>query len=200
MSLRFSDGISFDFSSSDVRALVPGASVLIVGNRKAFNMRYGHSYDAAIGGEFSGNLKNGGERIQLDFAGIRNTPVHGIDYEDSLPWSRAADGFGASLLLRDPTGLPDHALASSWTSSAHPGGHPGGDPVPLTYEKWRSLAFSSSQSTRDEISGPLADPDGDGVSNFAEYALGGSARLADSEQLRPRVSIVRDGGKTYLCH
>ncbi|MCP4846398.1 MAG: hypothetical protein GY899_00430 [Verrucomicrobiaceae bacterium] len=197
--LRFSDGISFDFTLSALRALLPGASVLIVGNRKAFNVRYGHAYDALIGGEFSGNLKNGGERIQLDLVGSIVAPLHRFDYEDSLPWPRAADGFGSSMLLLNAEESPDHALGSSWTSSAHPGGHPGGAPVPLTYETWRALAFHSSQSTRDAISGPLADPDGDGISNFAEYALGGSALLADAELLRPRVSIVSNEGKAYFA-
>ena len=197
--LRFSDGISFDFALSEVRSLAPGRSVLIVGNRKAFNIRYGNAYNASIGGEFSGKLKNGGEAIQLDLTGSLSTPLHSIDYEDNLPWPRAADGFGSSMLLLNPAGSPDPALASSWIASAHPGGHPGGNPVPLTYEKWRSLAFAASQSTRDAISGPLADPDGDGISNLAEYALGGSALLADSEWLHPRLSIVRDGGQAYLA-
>ena len=61
------------------------------------------------------------------------------------------------------------------------------------------LAFSNVQASSDEISGPHADPDGDGITNFAEYALGGSALLADTVQLRPRVSIVRDGGQTYFA-
>ena len=61
------------------------------------------------------------------------------------------------------------------------------------------LTFSNVQSSSDEISGPHADPDGDGITNFAEYALGGSALLADAVQLRPRVSTVRDGGQTYFA-
>ena len=71
--------------------------------------------------------------------------------------------------------------------------------MPLSYQEWRLLAFSNVQSSRDEISGPHADPDGDGITNFAEYALGGSALLADAIQLRPRVSTVRDGGHTYFA-
>ena len=197
--LRFNDGIRFDFSLSAVRALVPGASLLIVGNRKAFNARYGNAYDALIAGEFTGKLKNGGEKIQLDLVGSPLTTLHSMNYDDKQPWPKAADGFGSSMLLLDPAGSPDHSLPSSWTASAHPGGHPGGNPVPLSYQEWRMLAFSNVQASSDEISGPHADPDGDGITNFAEYALGGSALLADTVQLRPRVSIVRDGGQTYFA-
>ncbi len=197
--LRFNDGIRFDFSLSAVRALVPGASLLIVGNRKAFNARYGNAYDALIAGEFTGKLKNGGENIQLDLVGSPLTTLHSINYDDKQPWPKAADGFGSSMLLLDPAGSPDHSLPSSWTASAHPGGHPGGNPVPLSYQEWRMLTFSNVQSSSDEISGPNADPDGDGITNFAEYALGGSALLADAVQLRPRVSTVRDGEQTYFA-
>ncbi|MFP6895516.1 MAG: Calx-beta domain-containing protein [Roseibacillus sp.] len=197
--LHLSDGVSFDFSDSDVVALQPGASVLIVGNRSAFNLRYGNAHAASIAGEFLGKLKNGGEKIQLDLAGGVVMPLHTISYDDIAPWPRAADGFGSSLLLADPSGAPDHGLAASWTGSAHPGGHPGGVPLPLTYDAWKTLAFNAPQAAEGTVSGPLADPDRDGNSNFAEYALGGSPLLADAGLLRPRVSVMRDGGAIYLA-
>ena len=112
-------------------------------------MRYGNAYDALIAGEFTGKLKNGGEKIQLDLVGSPPTTLHSIHYDDKQPWPKAADGFGSSLLLLDPAGFPDHSLPSSWTASAHPGGHPGGDPVPLSYQEWRLLAFSNVQSSSD---------------------------------------------------
>jgi len=197
--LRLSDGVTFDFSDSDVVALQPGASVLIVGDRAAFSLRYGNAHAAIIAGEFLGNLKNGGEKIQLDHAGGIVLPLHTIRYDDIAPWPRVADGFGSSLLLADPSGAPDHGLAASWTGSAHPGGHPGGVPLPLSYDAWKTLAFNALQAAEGIVSGPLADPDGDGVSNFVEYALGGSALLADAERLRPHVSILRDAGASYLA-
>ncbi|MFP6874288.1 MAG: lamin tail domain-containing protein, partial [Verrucomicrobiales bacterium] len=197
--LRLSDGVTFDFSDSDVVALQPGASVLIVGNRSAFNLRYGNAHTASIAGEFLGNLKNGGEKIQLDLAGDVVMPLHTISYDDIAPWSRAADGFGSSLLLADPSGASDHDLAASWTGSAHPGGHPGGVPLPLTYDAWKTLAFNAPQAAEGTVSGPLADPDGDGIRNFAEYALGGIPLLADAGLLRPHVSILRDAGASYLA-
>ena len=39
------------------------------------------------------------------------------------------------------------------------------------FEVWRSLYFSEFQHENEEISGPAADPDGDGVSNLLEYFL-----------------------------
>jgi hypothetical protein len=71
--------------------------------------------------------------------------------------------------------------------------------LPLTYDAWKTLAFNAPQAAEGTVSGPLADPDRDGNSNFAEYALGGSPLLADAGLLRPRVSVMRDGGAIYLA-
>jgi hypothetical protein len=71
--------------------------------------------------------------------------------------------------------------------------------LPLTYDAWKTLAFDAPQAAEGTVSGPLADPDGDGISNFAEYALGGSPLLADAGLLRPHVSILRDAGASYLA-
>ncbi|HLP09170.1 MAG TPA: DNRLRE domain-containing protein, partial [Opitutaceae bacterium] len=49
-------------------------------------------------------------------------------------------------------------------------------PPPAAYATWRSASFSGPELTDDAISGPLADPDGAGVTNFARYAFGLAAR------------------------
>lgn len=55
-------------------------------------------------------------------------------------------------------------------------------PVPdptLTYEQWRVLVFSPSEAADDEVSGPNADPDGDGTMNYLEYLLKKDPTVAD---------------------
>ncbi|HLP02250.1 MAG TPA: DNRLRE domain-containing protein [Opitutaceae bacterium] len=49
-------------------------------------------------------------------------------------------------------------------------------PPPAVYATWRSMSFFGSDLTEDAISGPDADPDGAGVTNFARYAFGLPAR------------------------
>ena len=75
-------------------------------------------------------------------------------------------------MLRDPFSNPDHTLAESWVASAIPGGMPAGFPSPLTFDRWRALLFEGYSITNLDLSSPSADPDEDGLPNFAEYALG----------------------------
>ena len=120
-----------------------------------FEFRYGAG--SPVAGEFQNGtgLSNGGERIRLADAG--GGTVRDFAYNDRHPWPEGADGAGHSLVLMAPFTLPDHSLAESWRHSALPGGNPGsGD----------AMAFSGD---------PDADDDGDGLSNFMNHALGGSA-------------------------
>ena len=52
------------------------------------------------------------------------------------------------------------------------------------YEAWRQETFSPAQLADPEVSGDDADPDGDGLSNFAEYAHGLRALGADESPVR----------------
>jgi len=55
---------------------------------------------------------------------------------------------------------------------------------PVGYPAWEALQFSSAQRLAANVTGPLNDPDKDGVVNLMEYALGMNPNLADY-QLQP---------------
>jgi len=168
--VRFAYGITFDFTASPVRYLTPGADILVVANRLAFQTRYGPVVNALIAGEYGGSLANGGERVFLVDA--LGTTIRDFTYGDSLPWPPGADGHGPSLILMDAAANPDHAEPANWTTSAMPGGMPGGSASPQAFDKWRALFWGGADATNNLVSGPAADPDADGISNFLEYAFG----------------------------
>ncbi|MBN2133504.1 MAG: lamin tail domain-containing protein [Sedimentisphaerales bacterium] len=125
----FADGIVFDFGSGAVTLLNPGQHVLVVGNRAAFESRYGRSLSALIAGEYEGRFANGGERVLLldPWEGT----IAEFAYDDGADWPRAADGSGHSLvplesaLPEQPRGSLNHA--GNWRASAEKGGSPGTD-------------------------------------------------------------------------
>jgi hypothetical protein len=60
--------------------------------------------------------------------------------------------------------------------------------APLDYEAWRYAAFlhgngllgQPNDYATESVSGPMADPDGDGLTNFAEYSFGGDPYAPDA--------------------
>jgi len=64
----FSDGIEFAFAGSAVTTLPPGAFVLVVRDRAAFERRY-DTRGMAIAGEYGKGLDKNGERIALTYGG-----------------------------------------------------------------------------------------------------------------------------------
>jgi len=117
--VRFTAGITFDFSGSSVTNLAAGSRLLLVKSRSAFEFRYGTNLP--IAGEFSGQLDNAGELIQLvdSFGGI----IHEFVYGDAAPWPAQADGQGPSLEIVDTGG--NYGNAANWRASAVSGGTPG---------------------------------------------------------------------------
>ncbi|MCD8483698.1 MAG: Ig-like domain-containing protein [Verrucomicrobia bacterium] len=65
-------------------------------------------------------------------------------------------------------------------------------------EQWRSQQFAHlSGGIQHPSADWLADPDGDGISNLMEYALGGNPWLANTAQL-PNLSFAQLDGELYL--
>lgn len=159
--LRFTDGIEFDFSAGTISALGPGEHVLLVRNVAAFEAVYGNALPVT-GEYFSGGLSNGGESVTLSYGD--EMTLRELNYDDSFPWSVEADGAGRSLVLIDPSGVPDHADPRSWRSSVADGGNPGeSDVVPyeggglLSYALTGDPAFDLEQLTMTIPLAPGAD-------------------------------------------
>jgi hypothetical protein len=121
--VRFDQGISYDFSASAVTVLAPGEHVVLVKNRNAFLTRY-PGREVVIGGEYSGNLSNGGERLRLiDSLGV---VLLDFTYDDVPPWRVEADGNGPSLVIVDATGAAaEWGQPLAWRASCETHGSPG---------------------------------------------------------------------------
>ncbi len=190
--LAFTAGITFDFAGAAVTELAPGACVLVVKNPAAFEARYGTGLPVA--GSYPNSLDNAGEQLVLALAG---TAVRDFTYDDDAPWPASPDGGGPTLVLCDPFANPDHGVAANWRASHAGGGTPG--TAEPTLEEWRLAHFGTTADA-----GPAAntaDPDGDGLANLMEYALGLdpgapeplSARLAtDTATGHLRLSVTRN--------
>ncbi|YCM44387.1 lamin tail domain-containing protein [Verrucomicrobiaceae bacterium 227] len=167
--LRFTKGIDFDFLGSKLTSLGAGERVLVVSDLDAFEAQYGTSLPVAGQWETGDKLSNGGERLKLSFGGGES--LRDFEYSDDSPWPTLADGGGYSLVLHDAETVPDHGLAQSWRHSRNPGGTPG------------------TAEAEGFVGDPDADVDSDGLSAFAEYALG----LSDSDATDGREVIKIDG-------
>lgn len=124
--VKFVNGVEFNFTGSAVTSLTPGARVLVVKNQTAFNARYGGGLPVA--GQYTGNLDNGGERIQLLDA--VNEEVLDFSYNNS--WYPMTDGLGFSLVVVDENAQPDNwGSRTQWRISGAVEGAPGAaDPLP----------------------------------------------------------------------
>jgi hypothetical protein len=56
--------------------------------------------------------------------------------------------------------------------------------VPGTFGDWALREFNATQLADASVSGPGADPDGDGAPNLLEFAMGGQPLAADAENLK----------------
>ena len=118
--VRFTNGIDFTFPSV---SLASGVHVLVVKDQNAFEAKYGTGRNVA--GEYSGSLRNSGERIELEDP-IGQT-IHNFRYSDS--WRDNTDGDGYSLTIIDPANSDSNSWdeKDSWRPSVYVNGSPGWD-------------------------------------------------------------------------
>lgn len=188
-------GVTFSFANAALTTLAPGGRVCVVENAAAFAMRYGSNLPVA--GEYTGNLRNGGDTLRV--VDLLGTNIALFTYDDLAPWPVAPDGFGPALVLRAPDLSPTNA--ANWRASYVMGGKPG-FADDYTVQDWRreffaaaELADPAQESTR---WGDDADPDGDGIPNLAEYALGGTSPTNTASRPRLNASLVTASGQTWL--
>ena len=63
------------------------------------------------------------------------------------------------------------------------------------YAQWLNTRFPSTQRGNGLLTGPTADPDGDGRTNLYEYAFGGSPVAADA--LNP-ITLLASGSEVFF--
>ncbi len=160
--VHFTNGISFTFTNDIV---LPASSRLYLArNPAAFTGFYG--YSALVTGPYIGQLSNSGETIQLDDA--VGEKIVSFSYDNK--WYASANGGGYSLVLaNDETGFDNLDQKSSWIPSFIPGGSAA---LGQSWASWRSSYFNAKQLNDLLISGPDADPDRDGISNYGEFIAG----------------------------
>lgn len=114
----FSDGIDFTFPASTM--LSSGEYIVLVRSTDlaAFSSNYPL---VTIGGVYTGALDNGGETLTL--SSPSTIPFLSITYNDAGGWPGAADGFGFSLVIRNPQNDPNDP--NNWRGSGEDGGSPG---------------------------------------------------------------------------
>jgi hypothetical protein len=127
--VSLADGVIFDFAAGDVRTVGPGAFVLVVRNRTAFESRYGSAVADRVAGQYEGRLANDGENVLL--IDHWNGTLAEFAYGDDRCWPLAADGGGHSLVPL-PEAVPDEPAGSldypgNWRPSMYIGGSPGAD-------------------------------------------------------------------------
>lgn len=199
--VTFSRGLDFTFPSFTLAA---GARVILAKNPVAFAMR-NPGITTTVLGPYEGDLDNAGEQLELTDAVGENV----LDFTYNDGWYPATDGGGRSLVIRNVTTTAFDAYGDplSWAISSGAKGTPGSAEasVAQAYYGWDNFHFTSIERDNPLISGPAADPDGDGRKNSEEYALGTNPRAADLPQLgfvwsmdgsvrRPALSFRRPAG------
>lgn len=76
----------------------------------------------------------------------------------------------------------------------------GSQRLAMAFAQWGISHFSSGELAQDEIAGPLADPDDDGICNLLESAFGGNPVLSDSKDILPLIDVQGSYGRiAFIC-
>ncbi len=182
----FTRGITYTLP---VAILAGGERLVLVKNIAAFSHRHPDTTSQVLG-PWTGQLENDGERLELTDAS--GEVILDFEWEDG--WYPATDGGGYSLVARRPgvTPLAELDEAEAWAISRDPDGTPGAadSSFASAYHGWDNFHFTSAERDDPLISGPDADPDGDGRTNLLEYAFATNPRTHDVPGLTIRADAA----------
>ncbi len=180
--LRFTQGVSFDFTGGAVQTLNPGEYVLVVKSLAAFTNRYPTVPPQRIAGVFafpSTSLDDAGETVILEDA-LGRTLVS-FTYNNS--WLVATDGAGHSLVPVPGVAQADGELnyPGNWRASVYIGGSPGqAEPVAPD----ASLVLNEILAHTDYDNPPYDSNDGIELYNLtaSPFTLGAGWYLSDDPE------------------
>jgi hypothetical protein len=176
--VEFTGGISFTFPAM---SLAPGAYVIVVRNRPAFESVYGSSLN--IAGTYTGKLANEGDKLVLQLPDPWLTAIQIFSYQGW--WYSQADGGGGSLEIRDSgVNAFEWNNRDAWQASGITGGSPGGQFAVPDFATWMAAW---------QLTLPLGDADSDGLQEVAEYALGYFPSTNDSPVAAPVTGLTPSG-------
>ena len=162
--IAFTTGLDIAANTSGPIDLAPGARAVLVAKPSAFLHRYGSGLNV-IGTFINGSNLSGSETLTL--VDPNGSTITSFVYNAIAtgPWPKAeTSGTGASLILIQPELNPDPSLGINWRASSSNIPAPGIDDRPdLT--AWQTTRFGGPTDLS-------ADPDGDGLPNLFEFALG----------------------------
>jgi hypothetical protein len=119
--VQFVNGIDYKFAPET--ALKPGGFIVLAENSDSFNERYGFfPFD-----EFSGQLDNNGERIEI--VSSAGDTISSFRYNDGIGWPDSPDGLGNTLVPTEINPTGDQNSSSDWRASYEIGGSPGRDDI-----------------------------------------------------------------------
>ncbi|MBL9135184.1 MAG: lamin tail domain-containing protein [Verrucomicrobiales bacterium] len=194
--VKLGGAVAYEFPSPSV--LEPGERCVVAKDLAAFDGLYldpaspYYRTNVVRFGPWTGALANSGETLEVrDRAG---NPLFAVTYSDRGGWPSRADGDGSSLELAVPP--PSSVIGgarsawlsdpSHWRASDRVHGSPGsGDAPPVQepdFAQWAAAMFPPQ--TPAEMTAPMADFDGDGISNYGEYAFALDPRTASASPLK----------------
>lgn len=177
------DGIDFEFPTAQPVTLAAGERLILARNLIAFDAAFSPPPGLKRLQWTGGVLDNGGETVQLarpggvdDFNVTQYIRIDRVNYDDAAPWVTTPDGSGPALAKISETDYGNDYL--NWrAATASPGSAAAGE----SFAAW---------SAANGVAGATADPDGDGLSNLLEYALG---TLPDTSNQAVPVAVSFDG-------